>query len=70
MEWRGLKHALKSIILNFDGSIKNLHLDFEEAMCSIISTKIACKKVSFVTIGWTNRQRTTHPDQIDWSIAW
>ncbi len=34
-----------------------------------LSTKIACKKVSFGTIGWTNRQRTTHPDQLDWSIA-
>jgi hypothetical protein len=21
-------------------------------------------------IGWTNQQQTTHPNQIDWSIAW
>ncbi len=34
-----------------------------------LSTKIACETVSFATIGWTNRQRTTHPDQLDWSIA-
>ncbi len=34
-----------------------------------LSTKIACEKVSFVTIGWTNRQGMTHPDQLDWSIA-
>jgi hypothetical protein len=34
-----------------------------------LSTKIACKKVSFAAIGWTNRQQMAHPDQIDWSIA-
>jgi hypothetical protein len=26
-----------------------------------LSTKIACKKVSFTTIGWTNQQQVAHP---------
>jgi hypothetical protein len=39
MEWQGLKHALESLILNFDGSVKNLCLDFKETMCSMIVHK-------------------------------
>jgi hypothetical protein len=30
MKWRGLEHALESLILNFDGSVKNLPMDFKE----------------------------------------
>ncbi len=70
MEWQGLKHALECFILNFDKAIKT------SAWISITpcdwwsSTKIVCEKVSFAMIGWTNQQQTTHPNQIDWSIAW
>jgi hypothetical protein len=39
MEWQGLKHALECLILNFDGSIKNLCLDFKETMCLMIVNK-------------------------------
>jgi hypothetical protein len=69
MEWRGLEHALECLILNFDGSVKRLAWTSKRPCARRLSTKIACKKVSFATIGWTNRQRTTHPDQLDWSIA-
>ncbi len=39
MEWQGLEHALESLILNFDVSIKNLRLDFKETMCLAIVHK-------------------------------
>jgi hypothetical protein len=39
MEWQGLEHALESLILNFDNSVKNLRLDFKETMGSTIVNK-------------------------------
>jgi hypothetical protein len=51
-----LSNALSSILTK----PQNLCLDFEETMCSMIVHIIACKKVSFATIGWNNRQQTTH----------
>ena len=64
MEWGGLKHALESLILNFDSSIKKTFAWTLKRPCAWrLSTKIACKKVSFTTIGWTNQQRTTHPEE-------
>ncbi len=70
IEWWGLKHALKCLILNFDGSIKKTFAWTSKRPCARqLSTNIACKKVSFATIGWTNRQQTTHPDQLDWLIV-
>jgi hypothetical protein len=70
MEWQGLEHALESLILNLDGSIEMTFAWTSKRPCARqLSTKTACKKVSFATIGWTNQQQTTHPHQIDWSIA-
>ncbi len=45
MEWRGLEHALECFILNFDSSVKNLRLDFEETMClTIVHKKMHVKR--------------------------
>jgi hypothetical protein len=64
MEWGGLEHAIESLILNFDGSVKKAFAwTLKDPCARRLSTKIACKKVSFTTIGWTNQQRTTHPEE-------
>jgi hypothetical protein len=60
MECQGLKHALECLIPNFDEAVKTFAWTSKRPCAQRSFTKIACKKVSFATIGWTNRQGTTH----------
>ncbi len=62
-----LSKALSSILT---APLKTFAWTLKRPCARQLSTKNLCKKVSFATIGWTNWQRTTHPDQIDWSITW
>jgi hypothetical protein len=45
MEWLGLEHSLKCLILNFDEAVKNLCLDFNKTMClTIVHKKMSAKR--------------------------